>query len=144
MLVCFQRSQNKAKPRQLKSNSNVISQPLKTFELCPKGWSFPSQGVLPKLQLKLPTVRAPLGELGSDYSIHGSMWESLGLFIYDQCVSLLCKVLQTHRFSKLESFRGHCSFDLNLCYVHPKELSFGINLMSPIFISLKTPRHKGM
>ena len=89
MPACFQSSQSKPKPRQLESNSNMISQTLKTFEPCPKGWRFPSQGVLPKLELKLPTVRAPLGELGSDYSIHGSTWESLGLFIYDQCVTLL-------------------------------------------------------
>ena len=53
-------------------------------------------------------------------------------------------MLQTARFSKRESFRGHSSFVLNLCYVRPEELFFGVNLMSPIFISLITPRQKRM
>ena len=80
-------------------------------------WSFPLS-MLPG---------ASLGKLESDTSIHGSMWESLALFTYYQCVILLYKVLQAAKLSKCELLTGYCPFGLNLCYVRPKELSFGIN-----------------
>ena len=101
MHACFLSSQNKPKPRQLESTSNMISQLLKTLEPCPKGWSFPSQGVIPKLELKLPTVRAPLWKLESDYSI---LWEYVGvsgpLHLRPMCYSSLqsasnCQILKT-------------------------------------------------
>lgn len=54
----------------------MISQPFKTFEPCPKGWSFPSQGVLPKLELKLPTVKVTWG---SSREIKIRLLDSMGV-----------------------------------------------------------------
>ena len=74
----YQSSQNKPKPRHLESNRNMTSQPLKTFELCPKGWSFPSQGVLPNLELKLPTVNVTWGFSREIRIRHLNSWELCG------------------------------------------------------------------
>ena len=73
-----QSSQNKPKPRHLESNRNMTSQPLKTFELCPKGWSFTSQGVLPNLELKLPTVNVTWGFSREIRIRHLNSWELCG------------------------------------------------------------------
>ena len=73
-----QSSQNKPKPRHLESNRNMTSQPLKTFELCPKGWSFPSQGVLPNLEMKLPTVNVTWGFSREIRIRHLNSWELCG------------------------------------------------------------------
>ena len=75
----YQSSQNKPKPRHQESNRNMSSQTLKTFELCPKGWSFPLQGVLPKLELKLPTVNVTWGFSREIRIRHLNSWEYVGV-----------------------------------------------------------------
>lgn len=75
----YQSSQNKPKPRHLESNRNMTAQPLKTFELCPKGWSFPLQGMLSKLELKLPTVSVTCGSSREIRIRHLNSWEYVGV-----------------------------------------------------------------
>ena len=57
------------------------------------------------------------------------------------CVSLFCNMLLTVRLYNCEPFRGHCSFDLNILNMHPKDLSFRIDKIFPSFISFITPKH---
>ena len=93
-----------------------------------KYWSglpFPSLGLLKgKLELDTSSTREPMGH------------------VHYQSVPFLCKALLTARLFNCEPYRGHCSFDLNISNMHPKDLSFRTDEIFPIFASFKTPKHK--
>ena len=55
---------------------------------------------------------------------------------------VLCKALLTARLFNCEPYRRHCSFDLNISNMHPKDLSFRTDEIFPIFAKHKTPKHK--
>ena len=78
-----------------------------------KYWSglpFPSLGLLKgRLELDASSTREPLGH------------------VHYQSVPFLCKALLTARLFNCELFRAHCTSDVNVLNMHPKDLSFGID-----------------
>ena len=92
-------------------------------------------GSFPNWSWSFPLSKLPRA-LAGKFRIRCLKFKGVTRLLHYQSVPLLCKVILTASLFNCEPFRGHCSSYLNISNICPKKLSFMIDEIFTIFISL--------